>query len=43
MTIRLRELVMIEPVHPLEGGELHGLEMAPGITQADHLRLVVPG
>ncbi len=30
---------MVEPVHPLDGSELHRLGMAPGTTPADHLGL----
>ena len=35
----LEQAPMLEPVHPLEGSELHRLGMAPGTTPADHLGL----
>ena len=42
MVIRLQEPPVIEPVDPLEGGELHSLEVAPGTALADQLGLVQP-
>ena len=33
---------MVEPVDPFEGGELDGLERAPGPLPADHLGLEEP-
>lgn len=31
---------MVEPVHPFEGGEFHGLERAPGAAPVNDLSLV---
>ena len=36
---RLEEAPVIEPVDPIEGCELDGLETAPGSPAADHFRL----
>ena len=36
---RLEEAAVTEPVDPLQGGELDGLEVAPGTTPLDHLCL----
>ena len=33
---------MVEPVHPLDGSELHRLGMTPGTTPADHLGFEEP-
>src|SRR3712207_2922483 len=36
---RLEETPVVEPVHPLEGGELDGFERLPGPEPSDHLGL----
>jgi hypothetical protein len=33
----LEQTAMVEPVHPLEGGEFHGFSVAPGTAPMDHL------
>ena len=38
----LEQASMVEPVHPVEGSELHRLGMMPGTTPADHLGLEEP-
>jgi len=35
----LEQGAVVEPVHPFEGGKLHGLEAAPRSTPVDHLGL----
>jgi hypothetical protein len=35
----LEKAAMIEPVHPFEGGEFHGLGMTPRSPAVDHLSL----
>ena len=34
---RLEEAAVVEPVHPFEGGELDGVQRAPGPAAADDL------
>src|SRR3712207_8686367 len=36
---RLEETAVVEPVHPLEGGELDGFQRLPGPEPSDHLGL----
>lgn len=36
---RLEQSPVVEPAHPFEGGELHGLEAPPWAAAVDHLGL----